>query len=61
MQMLGTEGQINIGGMVLEYRFFGPPPAHSLTYVFLLSDLSDRHPMGFLIPNLTYLISSLTA
>jgi len=46
MQMLGTEGQINIGGMVLEYRFFGPPPAHSPTIVMLHEGLGSIKTWG---------------
>ena len=46
MQMLGTEGQINIGGMVLEYRFFGAPPAHSPTIVMLHEGLGSIKTWG---------------
>ncbi len=46
MQMLGTEGEINIDGMVLEYRFFGPPPAQAPTIVMLHEGLGSIRTWG---------------
>ncbi len=46
MQALASEGQINIDGMALEYRMFGPTPAHSPTIVMLHEGLGSVKTWG---------------
>jgi len=46
MKVLAAEGQIDIDGMALEYRIFGPPPAHSPTIVMLHEGLGSIKTWG---------------
>jgi pimeloyl-ACP methyl ester carboxylesterase len=46
MQALADAGQIDIGGMAIEYRMFGPPSAHSPTIVMLHEGLGSIKTWG---------------
>lgn len=52
MRALAAEGQIDIDGMALEYRMFGPSPAHSPTIIMLHEGLGSIKTWGEFPPRL---------